>query len=305
MISFRYHVVTIVAVFLALALGLLAGGAFVQPGLVDQLRNQTDSQLGTIADLRARVDEISARTAGLEAFSDAAVSHLTEGRLTGTSVVVVAQEGVEDAVVSESRQALAQAGATALALSARSSLAPEDPEAQAALADLLGLPNLAPEDLPSSAAEALADRLASDARRGPGDPDVLRELLNEGYLTPIGPGASDEALAGIGGPGQVVVVLSGGRSEEPAMSPSMFALPLTERLAELGLPTSAGESVGTVQPFVETLRATGTDGLVTVDDLDLGMGGAALVLGLDRLLTTGDGGDYGVKDGAAPLPPPP
>ena len=27
-------------------------------------------------------------------------------------------------------------------------------------------------------------------------------------------------------------------------------------------------------------------------------------LGLDRLLSTGEGGDYGVKDGAEPLPPP-
>ena len=303
MISFRYHVVTIVAVFLALALGLLAGGAFVQPGLVDQLRSQADSQLGTIADLRAQVGELQARTAGLQAFSDAALSHLTDGRLAGTSVVLIAQEGVEDAVVSESRQALAQAGASVLALSARSSLAPEDPEEQGALAELLGLPNAAPEDLAPNAAEALADRLASDVRRGPDDPDVLRELLNEGYLTPIGPGVSDEALAGVGGPGQVVIVVSGGRSEEPAMSPAMFAVPLTERLADLGLSVGAGESVGTVQPFVQTLRGGGTDGMVTVDDLDLSMGGAALVLGLDRLLATGDGGDYGVKDDAAPLPP--
>jgi hypothetical protein len=303
-ISFRYHVATIVAVFLALALGLLAGGAFVQPGLVDQLRNQTDSQLDTIADLRKQVGDLRTQAAGLEAFSDAALSHLTEERLSGTSVVLVAQEGVEDAVVTEARQALGQAGATVVALSARSALAPEDPEAQAALADILGLPNVAPEELPSSAAEALADRLASEARRAPGDPDVLRELLNEGYLTPIGPGVSDETLAGIGGPGQVVVVVSGGQAEEPAMGPSMFALPLVERLTELGLAVGAGESVGTVQPFVEALRAAGTDGTVTVDDLDLSMGGAALVLGLDRLLVTGDGGDYGVKDGATPLPPP-
>jgi hypothetical protein len=33
------------------------------------------------------------------------------------------------------------------------------------------------------------------------------------------------------------------------------------------------------------------------------MGGAALVLGLDRLLATGEGGTYGLKDGADPLPP--
>jgi hypothetical protein len=35
------------------------------------------------------------------------------------------------------------------------------------------------------------------------------------------------------------------------------------------------------------------------------MGGAALVLGLEDLLTSGNGGAYGVKDGAEPLPPAP
>jgi hypothetical protein len=67
---------------------------------------------------------------------------------------------------------------------------------------------------------------------------------------------------------------------------------------------AAGESTTTAIPFVELVRDAGADGLVTVDDLDLNMGGAALVLGLDELLTTGRGGAYGVKDGAEPLPPP-
>jgi hypothetical protein len=43
--------------------------------------------------------------------------------------------------------------------------------------------------------------------------------------------------------------------------------------------------------------------MVTVDDLDFSVGGAALVLGLERLLL-GQGGNYGIKAGAtAPLPP--
>jgi hypothetical protein len=58
-------------------------------------------------------------------------------------------------------------------------------------------------------------------------------------------------------------------------------------------------------PYVALVRAAGLDGVVTVDDLDRAAGGSALVLGLDRLLSTGQGGDYGVKDGAEPLPPPP
>jgi hypothetical protein len=100
-------------------------------------------------------------------------------------------------------------------------------------------------------------------------------------------------------------VLAGGQDEEPAMSPDQFAVPLVRALSELGVPVAAGESSTTVVPFVAGVRDGGTDGLVTVDDLDLSMGGAALVLGLDDLIDSGRGGAYGIKDGAEPLPPPP
>jgi hypothetical protein len=98
-------------------------------------------------------------------------------------------------------------------------------------------------------------------------------------------------------------VLSGGQSEEPALPPEAFAVPLVEALAELGNPVAAGESLFATVPFVPLVRSAELDGVVTVDDLDQAMGGSALVLGLDRLLATGEGGDFGAKDGAEPLPP--
>jgi hypothetical protein len=101
------------------------------------------------------------------------------------------------------------------------------------------------------------------------------------------------------------VVLSGGRGEEPTLPPEAFAVPLVQRLAGLGVPVGAGESLLTDYPYVSLVRADGTEDTVTVDDLDQVMGGAALVLGLDDLLTSGTGGAYGVKDGAEPLPPAP
>jgi len=302
-ISFRQHVVTIVAIFLALALGMLAGSAFIQPRLVDQLRTQVEEQRGTADELRGQVTDLEDRFADEQAFNDAALPHLTEGRLLARDVVVIAQDGTEDAVLGGARQALEQAGASVVVLSARETLAPQDADGQTALAELLSLPGVDPADLPGRAAEALADRLASDERRIAGDPDLLRDLLTQGYLAPVDAGLSDAAVAAIGGPDQLVVVLSGGQSEEPIMAPEDFAVPLAQRLAELGIPVAAGESVDTVVPFVSVLRAGGLDGLVTVDDLDESRGGAALVLGLGRLLATGDGGDYGVKDDAVPLPP--
>jgi hypothetical protein len=304
-ISFRQHVVTIVAVFLALALGMLAGSAFVQPRLVDQLQAQVEQQRGTMDELRAEVTEFREALADEQVFTDAALPHLTEGRLLARDALVIAQDGTEDGVVSGAQQALEEAGASVVVLTARETLAPVDPDDQAELAELLALPGVEPEDLPRRAAEALADRLASTVRRGPGDPDLLRELLTQGYLAPGDTGLSGAAVGAIGGPGQVTIVLAGGQIEDPLMAPEDFAVPLVQRLAELGVPVAAGESVDALVPFVPVLRAGGLDGLVTVDDLDERRGGAALVLGLERLLLEGDGGDYGVKDGAVPLPPPP
>jgi hypothetical protein len=303
-ISFRQHVVTIVAVFLALALGMLAGSAFVQPRLVDQLQARVDEQVGTIDGLRETVGEIRAQMAAEEAFADSAMQHLVHDRLLGRTVVIVAQDGVEEEVVVGSEQALTQAGAQVVALRARDTLRPENEGDQQALATLLGLPGVDPAELPARAAQAIADRLAEDGRRGLG-PDILHDLLDAGHLVPIGPGVSDGTVDEIGGPDQIVVVLGGGQKEEPLMGSDEFAVPLTERVAELGLPVAAGESAVTLLPFVGVLREGDLSGLVTVDDLDHSMGGAALVLGLEELLATGLGGDYGVKDDADPLPPVP
>ena len=133
---------------------------------------------------------------------------------------------------------------------------------------------------------------------------MLVQLLSGGFLAPVGPAPDAATLQELGSPGQVVVVLSGGQGDEPVPAPEAFAVPLVETLAGLGRSVGAGESLATQFPFVALVRATGRDGVVTVDDLDQAAGGSALVLGLDRLLSTGEGGDYGVKDGAEPLPPP-
>jgi hypothetical protein len=130
----------------------------------------------------------------------------------------------------------------------------------------------------------------------------LTRLLSGGFLAPVGAPPGAATLEEIGAPGQVVLVLSGGEAEDPALPPEAFAVPLVEALAELGSPVAAGESLLATVPFVPLVSG---EGVVTVDDLDQAMGGAALVLGLDRLLATGEGGDFGAKDGAEPLPPPP
>lgn len=298
-ISFRYHVVTIVAVFLALAIGLLGGGAFVQPALQQELEDQTRDLQRSNADLREQLDDVRAELAAIDGFAFSALRYLGQNRLLGTTAVIVAQDDVEDAVIDQTLQALSVGGTEVVAeLSALPSLVSDDLEAQSLLAEIVGAPGAPAEDLPAVTAAALAERFAVTPDDGalPED-DVLNRLLSAGFLDTS---ASEGTLARIGQPGQIVVVLAGGQAESPALAPEAFAVPLVEALAALDVPVAAGESATTPVPFVETVSG---DGVVTVDDLDLSMGAAALVLGLDRLLETGQGGAYGLKDGAEPLPP--
>ena len=303
MISFRYHVVTIVAVFLALAIGLLGGAAFVQPALQDELQRQTDRLRRDLADRTQQIGDLREQVGALGGFAEAALPYLTSGRLSSTSVVLVTQVGVEDEVLAQAQESLADAGSRILTtVSATDELVSADPATQEQLALMLGAPTAPAEELPGLAAEALAQRLSNPQVIGD---DILAELLSAGFLAPVGAGPSAATLEEIGADGQVVVVLSGGRGEQPVLAPEAFAVPLSDQLAGLDVPVAAGESLLSDYEYVSLVRSNGADGTVTVDDLDLTMGGAALVLGLEELLATGTGGAYGVKDGAEPLPPPP
>jgi hypothetical protein len=301
-ISLRYHVITIVSVFLALAVGTLVGGAFVQPVLQRQLEDRTEELQALNGQLREEIDALQAQGQSSNAFIDAALPYLIENRLLGVDVIVLAQAGVEDSLIGETQRSLRDAGADVIAvISARDEIASQDPETRTRLAEILGGTTGTADELPEALAEALAERLGEGYDGVDPEGDLLARLLSEGFLTPIGPGPSESTLAQIGLDGQVIVVLGGGPSEEPGISPERFLVPLVQGLSEREVPLAAGESATTVVRFVEQVR--GTDGAVTVDDLDLAMGGAALVLGLDELLATGEGGAYGIKDGAAALPP--
>ncbi|HZN42656.1 MAG TPA: copper transporter [Actinomycetota bacterium] len=301
MISFRYHVVTIVAVFLALAIGLLGGAAFVQPALQEELQNQTDRLRRDLADRTRQIGDLREQIGALGGFAEAAMPYLTNGKLSATPIVLVSQVGVEDEVLAQAQESLAQAGARILTtVAATEELVSDDPATHEQLALMLGAPTAPAEELPGLAADALAQRFSSQQVIGD---DILAELLSAGFLAPVGAGPSAATLDEIGADGQVVVVLSGGRGEQPVLAPEAFAVPLTEQLAALGVPVAAGESLLSDYDYVSLVRSNGTEGTVTVDDLDQTMGGAALVLGLEELLATGDGGAYGVKDGAEPLPP--
>jgi hypothetical protein len=311
-ISFRYHVFTIVAIFLAVALGIAVGNAYVQPALLRQLQNQTNDLRSKLADYRASVDRLETATGQLQSAGD--ILRMVDGRqLVGSPVVVVTQDGTDPAVLGQATAALEEAQAQLVTVFAvTDAVLPTDGQPHPDLARLVGMPaSASPEEVAAEVADTLAERLVTGPpRRGaqPAGDDVLDTLLRGQYLRfPRGyPSVSEGDLARIGGQGEIVIALSGA-NDSLALSPAAFMAPFVRSLIARGATVAAGEASSAVDPFVDALRGDGDlDGsaLVTVDDLQWPIGAAALVLGLERLIATGQGGDYGVMSGAeAPIPP--
>lgn len=305
MITFRYHLVTIVAVFLALALGILLGTAVVNQGVLDDLERRTNAAVTRADELRDEVDDLSAQVGAWEAFGAAVQPLLIEGKLTGRRVVLVTLDGVEVTEVDEVRRMLELAGASVtgvVVVTAKMALISEAARQEVAVI-LQSSASRSPQELAEQAAGRLGARLAL----GPGslDRDVMELLIGERFLALRG---GEDGVGGVGGPGQAVVLLSGGQSE-PALPPEAFLSPLAETLVAFPRPVIAAETSQSVYPFVTLVRGDGAFGtsMATVDNADTMPGQVAVVLALRDLYLTPvtGGGDYGIKDGATSLLPRP
>jgi hypothetical protein len=304
LISFRYHVVSIVAVFLALALGIVVGTTVVNQGIIEDLRNRTDSAATNAENLRKELADLRGELAISQSFENRIVPALVAGQLAGNQVTLVTQQDVDPAEVEGVRRALEESGATVtgeVVVTNRMSLT-EAPW-RSALASAMGTVDSGiPEQLAQEAAASVAARLAD----GPPevDSDLLNALSSAGFIVIRG-GAS--GAAGVGGPGQAVVLLAG-NDRDSTLDPALFLVPLASALVGASSAVAAAEIQDSVDPFVQLLRADGqVDGrMVTVDNADQAPGRVALVYGLrDLLASPGNGGDYGRGPGASALLPNP
>jgi hypothetical protein len=305
MISFRYHLVTIVAVFLALALGVLAGTTVIKSGLVKTLRDNTNRAERQLQDAQRLNSELGA-------VRDDTYDWLVPNRLAGQDVVVLTDDKADPAGARNAAEALSTAGANVTQMTATSLLTTKSEAGT--LADLLCLSRDTPQaTLVGAASTQLADRLANGAPVVPpttcptAPDDLLVSMIQQGFLT--SPNVNPGDAGGIGGPAQLMVVSAGGQGP-PGVPTQTFMRPIVDRLVADGATTAAVETKGTqLHPFVPLVRSEpnlSRDHLITVDNVEQKEGREALVLGLARMVAGAPGGDYGTKAGAdQPVPPPP
>lgn len=343
MLNFRYHIISLIAVFLALAVGVVMGSTVIDKAVVETLEEQQN-------DISTRVDEVIAENDALLAavaemqersqrLSDEA-GHLMAGSLDDVPVVVLAMRGIPSVRVDDLEALLALAGVDAqgtLWFTERLGLG--DEEQRRDLARVVGRSeNLPPDVLRGIAVDEVADALvAPDGGTAPSEetsadtgggsepvvppmgeapspdltPSILGELREAGFVDFEAPPGREAAIAALGTPGTRVLFVTGSAAR---LDPTEWARPLVEAL--VGQPPGPPRIpllVVDVHPdgtpeevgFTGALRADDTLSarLSTVSRIDDFAGQLATVLAL-RDLGEGEVGHFG-RDAQRLIPAPP
>lgn len=306
MISLRYHAVSIAAVFLALAIGIVVGASGVSERLLGALATRTGDLSGQVQQLTAQRDALAAAQRAGDEFAQRIGPAAVAGTLQGRTVALVTA-GADPADRDALLTLLKQAGATVTGQVALTS-AVTDPARADQLRELAarllpaGAQLPAASDTGSLAGGLLASFLTAPAGATPaGAPQaaaVLSGLASAGFVTP------GDAPA----PAQLVLVLTGGAltgidAGDGAAVIARMAAQLDTAGAGAVLAGRDGSADATGAVGVARADATVTAHLSTVDDVQSGAGRVTTVLAL-REQADGHAGRYGTAqnagDGAAP-----
>src|SRR5947208_3295962 len=111
MFDFRYHALSLVAVFMALVIGILLGIAIGDKGLISSAR--TDIEKSLRSDLRnasSKADALSAQVADHTRLERDLYPLVVQGRLTGQRIGIVALGKLSDRQIALVRDALKDTG---------------------------------------------------------------------------------------------------------------------------------------------------------------------------------------------------
>ena len=110
--SARYHATSLIAVFLALAVGILIGAEFGGGALTETRKNLEQSLVGNLQDARSRADTLSGELGRADEFGEKVYPVLTRDRLQGKRIALIAMGGLPSEITSAVEDALGPTGAT-------------------------------------------------------------------------------------------------------------------------------------------------------------------------------------------------
>ncbi len=311
MINIRYHVVSLTAVFLALAIGVAMGTGFLNKATVDQLRKQINGAESGIKQANADKAAVEDQVKRFEA-SDAALlaegERLMGNQLDGVPVLVVANENIDATSLDELRTLLLTAGADLRGTLTVTDQLRLDAGDDQALADILGADQPSRPVLQSALTTSFASVLSQAADRAADSrapaPPLVQKLIDGKYLSYEAADSGDGTAATVlAGGGYRYVFASGA---DPRVPDAEFLLPVLANLAKEG-PAPAVLASAAVGDDAEATRTASVgavrgntslrDDISTVDDLERLTGLVATVWAVDDL-SADVHGHYGIGPGA-------
>jgi Copper transport outer membrane protein, MctB len=303
MIDFRYHLVSIVAVFLALAVGIVIGATSLQGEVAGTLEGQVGQLRKEKQGLRGQLDAANEGSRRQDQYAGDIAPRALKNELSGRTVAVVVLPDTPAGMVRDTRASLKQAGATVTTtaelttdwvtgnrtqrLQTLRSAGEEQGVAVASVPEnrLGGL--VLTEALTVKPGAAQADRT-----RSPG----LRKLIDADLLT-IEPGSPERAES-------IVVLWPGVEKTTRGWVNLVTATGLAGRPAVGVSVAPFAPTSNTSDAMVTTLRdsaeVTGT--MSTIDHGERAVGQAAMVLAL-RDEFKGRSGHYGLDEDAVAVAP--
>ncbi|WP_018656622.1 copper transporter [Actinomadura flavalba] len=302
MIDFRYHLVSIVAIFLALALGIILGSTTLSDSVTAGLKREANTAAKRNEALREEQGRLTAQTRGQEQFAGVLAPQVVEGRLKGQSVVLVESPGAGNESLERVGELAKSAGATVtgrVTLQAKFLDAKEAGTIDALAAQLkpanVNLPGDADAYGKAGAvlASALVTRDASaTGREDAGGSAVLGGFQEAGYLTVSGKPAQHATLAVMVAP-SAPYTYSGGDAANKALLAVTNALDAAGKGTVVGGPSPAAQEGG----MITALRDSDTEKNVSaVDTVDTASGQIVVILALQNELG-GKTGQYGTGSG--------
>jgi hypothetical protein len=319
-IDFRYHLVSIVAVFLALAIGIVLGATALQGSTLDGLRALNNSLNNKLNAVSAERDSYSTAASTSATFLQTAEPKLLDGMLAGERVVLVTEPGAPSGIVDGIEKAAGSgyAGATVtgtvalqpkfndLSGTTKSSLSAIS--AELAMTDNVVLAPAADQQTvyQQEAAQLIADAILdkADGQSGltvPQAQTLLEAYAKSGYLTTSGAPWNRATLA-------VIVTPQTAPADGPSDPANQVLLAVAAQFANqsaaslvAGPVTSSASSASAIS----VLRGSSVSSQVSsVDNADTTLGQISAVWALADQQAGGKPNSYGISGASAVSPVP-
>lgn len=305
MVDFRYHLVSIIAVFLALAVGIVVGTTALNGPALDGLKGSISRLTTDKRSLESSVKDLRSTVADDGAFADLVAPALLRDRLVNERVLVVSTSDAPTTLRDGLLAALKTAGAT---VSGQLRLRPDltDPAKATTVGALatgaapaqLSLPEGTPLERAAAELAAVLVRRPGTAVSSVGSTEqVLAAFTGADLLdlesSKVDPSAS--LVLVVTGP-----VPTGPTDAEPGLLTLLEAFDARAGVVVTG-PTGSADPQGLLRSLRTGPRASR---VTTVDDVDRGQGRVAAVLALHEQ-STGGRGRYGTGPGAQATTPSP